>query len=176
MTSGEIVAASLEALAERVGDPARQVYARLFAEHPDMEALFVRDTTGAVRGEMLAMAFECLLDIGGSGAYAANLIAAERVNHQGVGVPPEAFGPVLPDPGADLPRALGRGLDRRGRRGLGGVAGADRRAHPDLIGRRGSSPRGAARLRRSASTEEAFSDAPQAGRKLGQVRGCPAAT
>jgi hemoglobin-like flavoprotein len=96
MTSGEIVAASLEALAEKVGDPARQVYARLFAEHPDMEALFVRDTTGAVRGEMLAMAFECLLDIGGTGAYAANLIAAERVNHEGVGVPPEAFGRFFP--------------------------------------------------------------------------------
>ncbi|HEX2818156.1 MAG TPA: globin [Phenylobacterium sp.] len=96
MNSGEIVAASLEALAERAGDPARQVYARLFAEHPDMQALFVRDTTGAVRGEMLAMAFECLLDIGGTGAYAANLIAAERVNHQGVGVPPEAFGRFFP--------------------------------------------------------------------------------
>jgi hemoglobin-like flavoprotein len=96
MNSGEIVAASLEALAERVGDPTPQVYARLFAEHPDMEALFVRDTTGAVRGEMLAMAFECLLDIGGTGAYAANLIAAERVNHEGVGVPPQAFGRFFP--------------------------------------------------------------------------------
>jgi hemoglobin-like flavoprotein len=96
MNSGEIVAASLEALAEKVGDPARQVYARLFAEHPDMEALFVRDTTGAVRGEMLAMAFECLLDIGGTGAYAANLIAAERVNHEGVGVPAHAFGRFFP--------------------------------------------------------------------------------
>ena len=65
MNSGEIVTASLEALAERVGDPAPQVYARLFAAYPEMEALFVRDTTGAVRGEMLALTFECLLDIGG---------------------------------------------------------------------------------------------------------------
>jgi hemoglobin-like flavoprotein len=96
MNSGEIVTASLEALAERVGDPAPQVYARLFAEYPEMEALFVRDTTGAVRGEMLAMTFECLLDIGGAGAYAANLIAAERVNHEGVGVPPQVFGRFFP--------------------------------------------------------------------------------
>jgi hemoglobin-like flavoprotein len=96
MNSGEIVAASLEALAERAGDPAPQVYARLFVEHPEMEALFVRDTTGAVRGEMLAMAFECLLDIGGTGAYAANLIAAERINHEGVGVPPEVFAQFFP--------------------------------------------------------------------------------
>ena len=94
--SAEIVAASLERLGERVGDPAPQVYARLFAAHPEMQALFVRDTTGAVRGEMLAMAFECILDIGGAGAYAANLIAAERVNHQGLGVPPQVFARFFP--------------------------------------------------------------------------------
>ena len=93
---GDVVAGSLEALAERAGDPAPFVYDRLFAAYPEMEALFVRDTTGAVRGEMLAMAFECLLDIGGSGAYAANLIAAERMNHDGVGVPPEVFGRFFP--------------------------------------------------------------------------------
>jgi hemoglobin-like flavoprotein len=95
-TPGEIVAASLEFVAERAGDPAPAVYARLFADHPEMEALFVRDTTGAVRGEMLAVAFACLLDLGGSGAYAANLIAAERVNHEGVGVPPEVFAQFFP--------------------------------------------------------------------------------
>src|SRR6185312_16622259 len=91
-----VVAESLERLAERVGDPAPQVYARLFAAYPQMQALFVRDITGAVRGEMLAVTFECLLDIGGAGAYAANLIAAERVNHEGLGVPPEVFGGFFP--------------------------------------------------------------------------------
>jgi hemoglobin-like flavoprotein len=98
--SAEIVAASLEALAERAGDPAPEVYARLFAEFPQMEALFIRDTNGQVRGEMLAVAFECILDMGGAGAYAANLIAAETVNHEGVGVPPEVFArffPILAD-------------------------------------------------------------------------------
>jgi len=94
--STKIVAASLALVAERAGDPTSQVYARLFAEHPEMEALFVRDTTGAVRGEMLAVAFGCLLDLGGDGAYAANLIAAERVNHEGVGVPPDVFGRFFP--------------------------------------------------------------------------------
>jgi hemoglobin-like flavoprotein len=92
----DIVAESLELVAERAGNPADAVYARLFAAHPEMEALFVRDTTGAVRGEMLAVAFECILDIGGAGAYAANLIAAERVNHEGVGVPAEVFGRFFP--------------------------------------------------------------------------------
>jgi hemoglobin-like flavoprotein len=94
--SAEIVAGSLEILAERAGDPVASVYARLFAEYPDMEALFVRDTTGAVRGEMLAVAFECILDVGGPGAYAANLIAAETINHEGLGVPPEVFARFFP--------------------------------------------------------------------------------
>lgn len=56
-----------------------------------MEPLFVRDTTGAVKGEMLAVALECVLDLAGPGQYAANLIAAERVNHEGWQVSPAAF-------------------------------------------------------------------------------------
>ena len=59
-----------------------------------MRPLFVRDTTGAVRGEMLAMAFQCLLDL--DGPYAANMIAAERVNHDAFGVPPDVFGRFFP--------------------------------------------------------------------------------
>jgi hemoglobin-like flavoprotein len=90
----ELIAQSLELVAERHGDPAPQIYARLFAAFPETEALFVRDTTGAVRGEMLAVAFQCVLDVGG--AYAANLIRTERVNHEGVGVPFEAFGQFFP--------------------------------------------------------------------------------
>ncbi len=70
------------------------VYARLFATFPEMEAEFWRDTTGAVRGEMLAVAFQCLLDL--DGGYGANLIRAERVNHEGFGVPPEAFQSFFP--------------------------------------------------------------------------------
>ncbi len=59
-----------------------------------MEALFVRDTTGAVKGEMLAMAFQCLLGL--DGGYAANMIAAERVNHDAFGVPHDVFGRFFP--------------------------------------------------------------------------------
>ena len=93
---GELIAQSLELVAERHGDPGPQIYARLFAAFPETEALFVRDTTGAVRGEMLAVTFQCLMDVTGAGAYAANLIRAERVNHEGVGVPPAAFAQFFP--------------------------------------------------------------------------------
>lgn len=86
-----LVARSLELVAERHGDPAPLVYARLFAAHPNMEALFVRDTAGSVRGQMLMVVIESLLDYIGGNAYSANLIRIERINHEGLGVPPEVF-------------------------------------------------------------------------------------
>ena len=82
---------SLEIAAERGGDLAPAVYARLFARHPEMEAQFVRDTTGAVRGEMLARVFEMVLDYIGEGAYAEGMIRNEVVTHDGYGVPPAIF-------------------------------------------------------------------------------------
>ena len=87
----DLIARSLEMVAERHGDPAPLVYARLFAEHPDMEVLFVRDTAGSVRGQMLMVVIESLLDYIGGNAYSANLIRIERINHEGLGVPPEVF-------------------------------------------------------------------------------------
>jgi len=82
---------SLEIAAERGGDLAPAVYARLFARHPETEAQFVRDTTGAVRGEMLARVFEMVLDYVGEGAYAQGMIRNEVVTHDGYGVPPDIF-------------------------------------------------------------------------------------
>lgn len=87
--AAEIVTESLERLAERVGDPAPQIYERLFAAIPEARERFARDTTGAVRGEMLAMVFGCLMDPGGP--YQANLVRTERVNHDGFGTPSDQF-------------------------------------------------------------------------------------
>ena len=56
-----LILRSLELVAER-GDPVAQVYARVFAAHPEMEKLFVRDTTGSVRGNMLSEALTAMLD------------------------------------------------------------------------------------------------------------------
>ncbi len=91
MDDAALIEHSLERVAERVGDPAPLVYARLFATFPDLEALFVRDTTGMVRGNMLQVTLECLLDFAGSGAYATHFVGSERVNHGGLGVPHEMF-------------------------------------------------------------------------------------
>ncbi|QUD90559.1 globin [Phenylobacterium montanum] len=88
----DLIAESLEAAAERCADPAPLVYRRLFARRPEMEALFVRDTDGSVRGEMLSQVFEAILDFIGPRRYAANLIQCEVITHEGYGVPREIFG------------------------------------------------------------------------------------
>jgi hemoglobin-like flavoprotein len=76
---------------ERVGDPMPMIFERLFAEMPDVEALFIRDKGGLVRGQMFQVTMESLLDFLGDRSYGANLIQIERVNHQGLGVEPEMF-------------------------------------------------------------------------------------
>ena len=87
----EIIAACLELVAERVGDPAPLVFQQMFADNPALEALFVRDTAGLVRGEMMAVTMEALLDCAGGDAYAVSLVEIERVNHVGLGDEPEVF-------------------------------------------------------------------------------------
>ncbi|HMO44345.1 MAG TPA: globin, partial [Phenylobacterium sp.] len=79
---------SLDRVAERSADPAPEVYARLFARHPEMEALFVRDTQGAVRGQMLAQAVETLLDFAGARTFAPNMLRSEVHNHADMGGSP----------------------------------------------------------------------------------------
>ena len=90
MTAHPIVK-SLELVSERCPDLTPLVYARLFAEHPQMEALFWRDTTHAVKGEMLAKVFEIMLDFVGENHYAAHMIQCEVITHAGYDVPPDVF-------------------------------------------------------------------------------------
>ena len=86
-----VITETMERVAERVGDPIPLIFERLFAEMPEVEALFVRDKGGLVRGQMFQVTMESLLDFLGDRSYGANLIQIERVNHQGLGVEPEMF-------------------------------------------------------------------------------------
>ncbi len=81
---------SLDLVAEH-GDPAAAVYRRLFAAYPSMEALFVRDVDGGVRGNMLAEAVSAIIDFVGTNVYGANLMKIEVVNHENLGVPRDVF-------------------------------------------------------------------------------------
>jgi hemoglobin-like flavoprotein len=91
MNDANLIIASLEKAGEHCDDLTPLVYDRLFADHPDMRALFVRDTDGSVRGEMLARVIEAILDFIDRRAYAAHLIQCEVVTHEGYGTPPEVF-------------------------------------------------------------------------------------
>lgn len=94
MTSPEdraLIERSLQIAAERGGDLTAAVYARLFRERPEIEAMFVMDTDGAVRGEMLSRVFDAILDFIGERAYAQNWISAEATTHEGYLVPREDF-------------------------------------------------------------------------------------
>jgi hemoglobin-like flavoprotein len=82
----------LELVSERCPDLAPLVYARLFREHPEMEALFWRDKTGTIKGEMLARVFEAVLDYIGDNRYAGHMIGSEVVTHSQYDVPPPVFG------------------------------------------------------------------------------------
>jgi hemoglobin-like flavoprotein len=88
----ELIVGSLELATERCDDLTPLVYARLFAEQPQMRALFWRDTNGAIKGEMLARVIEAILDFVGERRYASHLIQCEVVTHAGYDVPPDVFG------------------------------------------------------------------------------------
>jgi hemoglobin-like flavoprotein len=85
------IEASLALVAERCEDPTPLVYARLFAAQPQIEPQFWRDTTGAIKGEMLAKVFDAILDFVGERRYADHLIGTEVVTHEGYEVPREVF-------------------------------------------------------------------------------------
>lgn len=89
--NAELIERSLELAAERCEDLTPLVYARLFADHPQMEAMFWGDTNWAIRGEMLSKVFSAILDFIGERLYAHTLIQTEVVNHAGYDVPPDVF-------------------------------------------------------------------------------------
>ena len=83
--------ASLELVTERCGDPTPLVYDRLFAEQPRMRELFVGDHNGQAQGHMLQMVLDTLTNMAGGAAWPANMIRAERINHDQIGVPFDVF-------------------------------------------------------------------------------------
>lgn len=92
LSNSDIISQSLELVAARCDDPTPLVYARLFAQFPEMEALFVRDKDGSVRGHMLSEVIDGVLDYVGRRVYSVGLIRSEIINHENLGVPPAVFG------------------------------------------------------------------------------------
>lgn len=90
-SEGQAILRTLEQVAERHGDPAAAIYARLFQAHPELERLFHMDRDGGVRGSMVQQGFECIIDYVGERLVAPQIISAARIHHDGYGVPAERF-------------------------------------------------------------------------------------
>lgn len=103
----ELIHTSLVLAADRAGDPAPLVYARLFGANPDMLALFAHDRSDAVKGEMLARAFDTILDLVGDRSYGHHLIRAEMATHDAYGVPPLVFATFFQTIAATIAEILG---------------------------------------------------------------------
>ena len=90
------VEASLEIAAETGIDLAPLVYARLFAQAPQVEPMFCLDTEGAVRGSMLSHVLRAILDLVGERHFGPSLITAEAMAHANYDVDPAVFAAFFP--------------------------------------------------------------------------------
>jgi hemoglobin-like flavoprotein len=82
---------SFELAAARCADLTPQVYRRLFRDHPEAEAMFRSQGSDLVKGSMLALTIEAILDFAGERRGHFRLIACEAASHDGYGTPRDLF-------------------------------------------------------------------------------------
>jgi hypothetical protein len=92
MTPANPIHRSFELAAERCEDLTPLVYRRLFREHPEAEAMFRRDGSDPVKGSMLALTIDAILDFAGDRSGHFRLIECEVSSHDAYGTPRELFG------------------------------------------------------------------------------------
>ena len=82
---------SFERAASRCADLTPLVYRRLFELHPETQAMFRSDGADLVRGSMLALTIEAILDFAGMRRGPFRLIVCEAASHDAYGTPRELF-------------------------------------------------------------------------------------
>jgi hemoglobin-like flavoprotein len=82
---------SFELAAARCADLTPLVYQRLFEEHPETQTLFRSQGSEFVKGSMLALTIEAILDFAGPRSGHFRLIACEVASHDAYGTPRELF-------------------------------------------------------------------------------------
>jgi hemoglobin-like flavoprotein len=83
---------SFELAAGRCEDLTPLVYRRLFREHPEAEAMFRSEGSNLVKGSMLALAIDAILDFAGDRTGHFRLIECELQSHDAYGTPRKLFG------------------------------------------------------------------------------------
>jgi hemoglobin-like flavoprotein len=91
MSSANPIELSFERAAERCEDLTPLVYARLHREHPETRALFRTEGSELVKGSMLAMTIESILDFAGPRRGKFRMIECEVSSHDAYGTPRELF-------------------------------------------------------------------------------------
>jgi hemoglobin-like flavoprotein len=82
---------SFELAAERCEDLTPLVYRRLFRQHPEAEAMFRSEGSDPVKGSMLALTIDAILDFAGERTGHFRLIECEVSSHDAYGTPRELF-------------------------------------------------------------------------------------
>jgi hemoglobin-like flavoprotein len=83
---------SFELAAERCEDLTPLVYRRLFREHPEAEAMFRSGGSDLVRGSMLALTIDAILDFAGERMGSFRMIECEVSSHDAYGTSRNLFG------------------------------------------------------------------------------------
>jgi hemoglobin-like flavoprotein len=82
---------SFELAAERCEDLTPRVYARLFREHPETAAMFRSEGSELVKGSMLALTIDAILDFSGDRSGHFRMIECEVSSHDAYGTSRELF-------------------------------------------------------------------------------------
>ncbi len=91
MSSINPIERSFEIAGRRCDDLTPLVYARLHREHPQTLTMFRSEGGDLVKGSMLAMTIESILDLAGERSGKFRMIACEVASHDGYGTPRDLF-------------------------------------------------------------------------------------
>ena len=91
MTSANSIERSLELAADRCEDLTQLVYARLHREYPETRTMFRTEGSELVKGSMLALTIEAILDLAGERSGKFRMIECEVMSHDAYGTPRELF-------------------------------------------------------------------------------------
>jgi hemoglobin-like flavoprotein len=82
---------SFELAAGRCEDLTPLVYVRLFREHPETKSMFRTEGSELVKGSMLALTIDAILDFAGDRSGHFRMIECEVSSHDAYGTPRELF-------------------------------------------------------------------------------------
>jgi hemoglobin-like flavoprotein len=91
MAPVNLIHRSFELAAERCEDLTPLVYRRLFREHPETESMFRSEGSDLVKGSMLALTIDAILDFAGGRSGHFRMIECEVSSHDAYGTPRELF-------------------------------------------------------------------------------------